>query len=57
MTKKQEQVLHRLVRLAQGDPLLVERALRATADEDKISNLGDVVTYITKHAPVHKKRA
>lgn len=56
MSKKQEAVLQKLVRLAKGDSLLVERAIRRASDETKTRSLGDVIDYI-KGETAHKRRA
>lgn len=56
MSKKQEAVLQKLVRLAKGDSLLVERAIRNAGSEAKAATLSDVITYI-KHETEQRKRA
>ena len=48
MTKEQSDMLDKLVRLARGDALLVEEAIRACAGFDSDANLEDVVQYIVK---------
>jgi hypothetical protein len=56
MSKKQEAVLQKLIRLAKGDSLLVERAIRKAGSEAKPASLGEVITYI-KHETSQRKRA
>jgi hypothetical protein len=56
MSKKQEEVLHQLVRLAKGDFLLVERAMREAGREEHAPTLEDMVSYI-KSATTHRRRA
>ncbi len=56
MSKKQEAVLQKLIRLAKGDSLLVERAIRKSGSEAKAASLGEVITYI-KHETAQRKRA
>lgn len=48
MTKKQSELLDKLVRLARGDALLVEEAIRECAGFDEEAKLEDVVQYIVK---------
>ena len=56
MSKIQEQVLQQLVRLAKGDPLLVERALRAAGKEKEDATLSDVIAYIKKHSAIEQRK-
>lgn len=56
MSKKQEDVLQKLIRLAKGDSLLVERAIRNAGTEAKAPTLGEVVSYI-KNQTTQRKRA
>ncbi len=56
MSKKQGAVLQKLVRLARGDSLLVERAIRKAGREAQAPTLGEVITYI-KTETAQKKRA
>lgn len=56
MSKKQEEVLQRLVHLAKGDFQLVERAMREAAHEEQAPTLQDVVSYI-KSATDRRRRA
>lgn len=56
MSKKQEAVLQKLVRLAKGDSLLVERAIRKAGTDAKAPTLGEVVSYI-KNQTAQRKRA
>jgi hypothetical protein len=56
MSKKQEAVLQKLIRLAKGDSLLVERAMRQAGSETKAPTLGEVVSYI-KNQTDQRKRA
>lgn len=42
-------MLDKLVKLANGDALLVEKAIRETAECENESKLEDVVQYIVKH--------
>lgn len=56
MSKKQESVLQKLIHLARGDSLLVERAIRRAGSETQAPTLGEVITYI-KTETTQKKRA
>lgn len=56
MSKKQGAVLQKLVHLAKGDSLLVERAIRKAGGETKAPTLGEVITYI-KSETAQRKRA
>jgi hypothetical protein len=56
MSKKQEGVLQKLIRLANGDSLLVERAIRNAGTAAKPPTLSEVVSYI-KSQTTHRKRA
>ncbi|MBI3899931.1 MAG: hypothetical protein HY308_16795 [Gammaproteobacteria bacterium] len=49
MTKKQKDILGRLLRLANGDVLLVERALRRFSDKPGSSK--ELVQFIKDNAP------
>lgn len=56
MSKKQEAVLQKLLRLARGDSLLVERAIRQSGNEAQAPTVDEVISYI-KSETTHKKRA
>ena len=56
MSKKQEAVLQKLIRLANGDSLLVERAIRNAGSEAKTASLDEVITFI-KQVTAQRKRA
>lgn len=49
MTRKEEEILDKLMRLAQGDPRLVERALKECSQEKAEPDLKDIVAYIKRH--------
>jgi hypothetical protein len=49
-------VLQKLIRLAKGDSLLVERAIRKSGSEAKAASLGEVITFI-KQETAQRKRA
>lgn len=46
MSKRQKEALQKLVRLANGDWELVERAMRETGRGDHTPSVGDVSAYI-----------
>lgn len=56
MSKKQEVILHNLLRLARGDSLLVERAIRLSGNETQAPTVDEVVSYI-KSETAQKKSA
>jgi len=56
MSKKQEDVLQKLIRLAKGDSLLVERAIRNAGRETKAATLAEVIAYI-RNETTQRKRA
>lgn len=49
MTQEQSKMLDKLVRLANGDALLVEQAIRETSAGEDASKLEDIVRYIVGH--------
>lgn len=49
MTEEQSEMLDKLVRVARGDALLVEQAIRETSAGEDASRLEDVVRYIVGH--------
>lgn len=49
MTRKQTDVLEKLVRLAYGDRRLVEEAIRRVADNRGVSDLDRIISYIEKN--------
>jgi hypothetical protein len=49
MTQEQSEMLDKLVRLANGDALLVEQAIRETSAGEDASKLEDIVQYIVGH--------
>ncbi len=49
MTEKQSEMLDKLVRLANGDALLVERAIRETSPGEDAAKLEDIVRFIVKN--------
>ena len=49
MTRKQTDVLEKLVRLAYGDRRLVEEAIRRAADSHGVSDLDHIIAYIEKN--------
>jgi uncharacterized protein HemY len=46
MSKRQKEVLQKLVRLANGDWDLVERAMREAGKGEQTPSVGDVTAYI-----------
>lgn len=56
MSKKQEAVLQNLLRLARGDSLLVERAIRLSGNEAQAPTVDEVISYI-KSETSQKRRA
>lgn len=49
MTEEQSEMLDKLVRLARGDALLVEKAIRETSPGEDAAKLEDIVRYIVGH--------
>lgn len=56
MSKKQEAVLQNLLRLARGDSLLVECAIRLSGNEAQAPSVDEVISYI-KSETSQKRRA
>lgn len=56
MSKKQEAVLQKLLRLARGDSLLVERAIRQSGNDAQAPTVDEVISYI-KFETSQKRRA
>lgn len=49
MTRQQSEILDRLVQLANGNSLLVERAINVVAARKPTPTLDDIIAYIEAH--------
>lgn len=50
MTRKEEEILDKLTRLARGDLVLVERAFKECTRYSAEPDLKDIVAFIKRHA-------
>jgi hypothetical protein len=57
MTRKEEEILRQLLRLAKGDPLLVERAFKECSRRRPEPDLKDIVVYIQQYAQANPRAA
>jgi len=51
MTRREEEIFDKLLKLADGDSSLLERAFRESSIKYEEADLKDVVNYLVKHRP------